>query len=75
MFSPPLNFPAPLEQDDDQTYARTRLERGFFLCPFSPQTQETKQKMARNGTFLSLREARLRESLVIFPSDRLPLSE
>ena len=34
-----------------QTYARTRVECGFFSCLFWPQTQENKQKMPRNGTF------------------------
>ena len=52
-----------------QTYARTRVERGFFSCPFLPQTQENKQKMLRNGTFFFGAKARLRTTLVIFPSD------
>ena len=41
----------PVGQDFYQTYARTRVERGFFFLPFLPQTQENKQKMPRNGTF------------------------
>ena len=41
----------------NQTYARTRVERArfFFSCPFSPQAQDNKQKMAGNGPFFSAR--------------------
>ena len=53
------------------TYAHTRVERGFFSCPFLPQTQENKQKMPRNGTFFFRAKPRLRATLVIFPSDRM----
>ena len=41
----------PFGQDFYQTYARTRVERGFFSWPFLLQAKENKQKMLRNGTF------------------------
>ena len=56
-------------QDVYQTYARTRVEREFFSCPFLPQKRENKQKMPRNGTYFLRAKARLRTTLVIFPSD------
>ena len=62
--------PVRLGQDFYQTYARTRVERGFFPSPFCPKTQENKQKMPRNGTFFFRAKARLRATLVIFPSER-----
>ena len=46
-------------QDFYQTYARTRVERGFFSCFFLPQTQENKQKVPRNGTFSFARESQV----------------
>ena len=46
-----LVWTCPVGQDYYQTYARTRVERGFFPCPFLRQTQENKQKMAGNGLF------------------------
>ena len=57
-------------QDFYQTCARTRVERGFFSCPFLPQTLENKQKMPRNGTFFFRAKARLHTTLVIFPSEK-----
>ena len=41
-----------LGQDYYQTFARTRVEGRFSFCPLVLQTQENKQNMARNGTFL-----------------------
>ena len=49
----------PFGQDFYQTYARTRVERGFYSCPFFPQTQENKLKMPRKGTFSFLRESQV----------------
>ena len=62
-----------LGQDYYQTYARTRVERGFSSCPVSLQTQEDKQKKPGNGLFLICAKARLRETLVIFLSEQLCL--
>ena len=45
------------------------LSAGFFPALFLPQTQENKQKMPGNGTFSFRAKARLRTTLVIFPSE------
>ena len=45
------------------------LSAGFCSCPFSLQTQENKRKTAGNVSFFLCAKARLRETLVIFPSD------
>ena len=60
-----------LGQDFYHTYARTRVERIllFFFVVFLPQTEENKQKNAHKWHFFFLcAKARLRETLVIFPS-------
>ena len=62
-------------QDYNQTCARTTVELRFFSCPFSLQTQENKQKMVGNNPFFLCAKPRLRETLVIFPSEVIILCQ
>ena len=51
-------------QDFYQTYARTRVERGFFVCPFfAPKHRKISRKCPEMAPFLFCAKARLKAQL------------
>ena len=54
-------------RDVYQTYARTRVEHGFFSCPFRPKHRKISRKCPEMALFFRAK-ARLRATLAIFPT-------